>query len=93
MKYTVSHVVEPVERGFSKINEKFHQISENVKRLEERKKKTKDDSYVIPLNSWSKEFSDVHDNLVEGSCSDSNLPDVKRKYTHSKELASQFKHR
>lgn len=93
MKYTVSHVVEPVERGFSKINEKFQQISENVKRLEELKKKSKDDSYVIPLNSWSKEFSDVHDNLVEGSCSDSNMPDVKRKYSHSKESTSQFKRR
>ena len=91
MKYTVSHVVEPVERGFFKINEKFHQISDNVKRLEEEKKKAKDDSYVIPLSSWSKEFSDVHEDLAEGSCSDSSLSNVKRKYSQSKESVSRFK--
>ncbi|WOG81974.1 hypothetical protein DCAR_0101133 [Daucus carota subsp. sativus] len=91
MKYTVSHVVEPVERGFLRINEKFHQISDNVKRLEEEKKKAKDDSYVIPLSSWSKEFSDVHEDLAEGSCSDSSLSNVKRKYSQSKESVSRFK--
>ncbi|GFZ09912.1 organic solute transporter ostalpha protein [Actinidia rufa] len=81
MKFTVSHVVEPVERGFAKINKTFHQISENVKRFEERRKNSKDDSYLIPLNSWTKEFSEVHDNLVEGSVSDSGLPDQKRPHT------------
>lgn len=79
MKYTVSHVVEPVERGIAKINKTFHQISENVKRHEEeRRRNTKDDSYVIPLNSWSREFSDVHDNLIDGSYSDSGLSNGKR---------------
>ena len=81
MKFTVSHVVEPVERGFSKINKTFHQISENVKRFEERRKNSKDDSYLIPLNSWTKEFSEVQDNLIEGSVSDSGLPDRKRPHT------------
>ena len=81
MKFTVSHVVEPVERGFAKINKTFHQISENVKRFEERRKNSKDDSYLIPLNSWTKEFSEVHDNLVEGSVSDSGLPDQMRPHT------------
>ncbi|GJR79809.1 LAZ1 homolog 1-like protein isoform X1 [Tanacetum coccineum] len=32
MKFTVSHVVEPVERGIARINRTFHEISENVKR-------------------------------------------------------------
>nr|XP_023877088.1 protein LAZ1 homolog 1-like [Quercus suber]XP_023919023.1 protein LAZ1 homolog 1-like [Quercus suber]POE80302.1 protein laz1 like 1 [Quercus suber]POF02096.1 protein laz1 like 1 [Quercus suber] len=73
MKYTVSHVVEPVEKGFAKINKTLHQISENVKRYEEKRRSTKDDSYLIPMNSWSGEFSEVHDNLVEGSVSDSGL--------------------
>ncbi|XP_057490445.1 protein LAZ1 homolog 1-like [Actinidia eriantha] len=81
MKFTVSHVVEPVERGFAKINKTFHQISENVKRFEERRKNSKDDSYLIPLNSWTKEFSEVHDNLIEGSVSDSGLTDRKRPHT------------
>ncbi|KAL6348573.1 hypothetical protein AAG906_016087 [Vitis piasezkii] len=44
-------------------------LSENVKRHEEQKRNAKDDSYVIPLNSWTREFSEVHDNLVEGSLS------------------------
>ncbi|XP_072976572.1 protein LAZ1 homolog 1 isoform X2 [Typha angustifolia] len=73
VKFTVSHVVEPVERGISKINKTIHQISENVKQHERRKRKAKDDSYVIPLHSWSKEFSEVYDHLSEGSISDSGL--------------------
>lgn len=92
MKFTVSHVVEPVERGLSRINETFHQISENVKRQEERKKKSKDDSYLIPLNSWAKEFSEVHDNLIDGSSSDSGLADVKKQHTQSKSSVYRFRH-
>lgn len=79
MRFTVSHVVEPVERGIAKINRTFHQISENVKRFEQQKKTTKDDSYVIPLNTWTKEFPDIHENLHEGgSVSDSGLGRSKR---------------
>uniref|UniRef100_A0A2P2LET0 Protein LAZ1 homolog 1 n=1 Tax=Rhizophora mucronata TaxID=61149 RepID=A0A2P2LET0_RHIMU len=78
MKYTVSHVVEPVERGIAKINKTFHQFSENVKRHEERKKSSRDDNYLVPLNSWTKEFSEAHDNLLEGSVSDSGLSSGKR---------------
>lgn len=73
VKFTVSHVVEPVERGFAKMNKTFHNISENVKKIERLKKKTKDDSYVIPMKSWSNEFSDAHDQIIEGSYSDSGL--------------------
>nr|DAD39962.1 TPA_asm: hypothetical protein HUJ06_014285 [Nelumbo nucifera] len=75
MKYTVSHVVEPVERGIAKINKTFHRISENVKQHEQQKRKSKDDSHVIPLNSWSTEFSEAHE---QGSISDSGL--AKRKH-------------
>ncbi|KAB2030721.1 hypothetical protein ES319_A05G250600v1 [Gossypium barbadense] len=74
MKYTVSHVVEPVERGIAKINKTFHQISENVKRHEEeRRRNSKDDSYLVPLSSWNREFSEARENVVEGSVSDSGL--------------------
>lgn len=79
VKYTVSHVVEPMERGIARINETFHQISENVKQHEKRKKKAKDDSYLIPLKSWSEEFSDVQDQFPEGSISDSGLSRKKNK--------------
>ncbi|RDX90433.1 Protein LAZ1-like 1, partial [Mucuna pruriens] len=92
MKFTVSHVVEPVERGISKLNKTFHQISENVKRHEEERRrntKIKDDSYLVPLHSWNTEFSDVHDRLVEGSVSDSGLPSRKR-HLQSKASASRM---
>lgn len=87
MKYTVSHVVELVERGIARINKTFHQISENVKRHEQRRS-IKDDSYLVPLRSRAKEFSDVHDNLAEGSISDSGLSSGKRKAVQSKASAS-----
>lgn len=77
MKYTVSHVVEPVERGIAKINRTFHEISENVKRHDERRRNSKDDT-LVPLNSWTAEFSEAHDNLVEGSASDSGLSNGKK---------------
>ncbi|KAF8721074.1 hypothetical protein HU200_023490 [Digitaria exilis] len=73
VKYTVSHVVEPMERSFTKINRTIHQISENVKQLEKQKRKAKDDSHLIPLEPWSEEFSEAHDHVVGGSVSDSGL--------------------
>ncbi|XVE60178.1 hypothetical protein DITRI_Ditri05aG0107300 [Diplodiscus trichospermus] len=92
MKYTVSHVVEPVERGIAKINKTFHQISENVKRHEEeRRRSSKDDSYLIPLNSWNREFSEAHDNLVQGSVSDSGLANGKRHNIQPKAVSSRYR--
>jgi hypothetical protein len=73
VKYTVSHVVEPMERSFTKINKTIHQISENVKQLEKQKRKAKDDSHLIPLEPWSEEFSEAHNHVVGGSVSDSGL--------------------
>ncbi|XP_055835790.1 protein LAZ1 homolog 1 [Solanum dulcamara] len=87
MRFTVSHVSEPVERGIAKINRTFHQISENVKRYEERRRNSKDDSYIVPLNSWTNEFSEVHDDLVEGSMSDSGMHG-KRPHHQSKGMSS-----
>jgi hypothetical protein len=72
VKYTVSHVVEPMERRFTKINKTLHQISENVKH-EKQKRKAKDDSHLIPLESRSEEFSEAHDQVSGGSFSDSGL--------------------
>lgn len=90
MKFTVSHVVEPVERGIARINRTVRQISENVKRHEEeRKRNSKDDSYLIPLNSWTREFSEVHENLAEGSISDSGL--TKRQHVQSKAGTSRIR--
>lgn len=99
MKFTVSHVVEPVERGIARINRTFHEISENVRRHhQERQKNSKDDSYLVPLNSWTKEFSDVHEDISEGSVSDSGLGNRKRsqnqhKGTSSSSSSSRFMNR
>ncbi|OVA04128.1 Organic solute transporter Ost-alpha [Macleaya cordata] len=93
MKFTVSHVVEPVERGIARIHETFHQISENVKRHEKRRRNSKDDSYLIPLHSWTKEFSEAHDHLVEGSVSDSGLASGKRHNHQPKATNSKSKER
>lgn len=67
MKFTVSHVVEPVERGLCKLNRTFHDISENIKK-KELHKKSKDDSCLVPFK-----FSNV-----EGSVNDSSLSRSKR---------------
>ncbi|GAB2230334.1 hypothetical protein Drorol1_Dr00014596 [Drosera rotundifolia] len=88
MKFTVSQVVEPVERGFAKVNKTFHEISEHVKRLE-LKKKSKDDSDV-PLNSWNSEFLEVHDSVSEGSFSDSGLSRGSRQHDLPRASSSRF---
>lgn len=93
MKFTVSHVVEPVERGIAKLNKTFHEISKNVKLHEERIKSSKDDSYVIPLNSWTKEFSEVNDNVVESSFSDSGISEGRKQRRHSKDSSLYSNHR
>jgi hypothetical protein len=85
VKYTVSHVVEPMERSFTKINQTIHKISENVKQLE-RQKKAKDDSYLIPMEPWSEEFSEAHDRAAGGSCSDSGL--AKTRYNKNSKRSS-----
>lgn len=83
VKFTVSHVVEPVERGIARFNETLHKISESVKQHEMRKRKAKDDTYLIPMHSWSKEFADAHDHISEGCFSDSGLPRKKTTMTTS----------
>lgn len=92
MKFTVSHVVEPVERGIAKINRTFHEISKNVKRHEERRRGPKDDSYLIPLNFWTKEFPEV-DDIEKGSFSDSNLINGRRQRQQIETPFSQFTRR
>ncbi|TVU47091.1 hypothetical protein EJB05_06671 [Eragrostis curvula] len=86
VRYTMSHVVEPMERSFTKINQTIHQISENVKQLERHKRKAKDDSHLIPLEPWSEEFSEAHDRAAGGSFSDSGL--TKTRYNRNSRRAS-----
>lgn len=83
VKFTVSHVVEPVERGIAKINKTLHQISEKVKQHERRRRKAKDDTSFVPLDSWREECLDAH--LVEGSYSDSG-PSTKKCQVNAKSI-------
>ncbi|XP_074564695.1 protein LAZ1 homolog 1-like isoform X2 [Curcuma longa] len=86
VKFTVSHVVEPVERGIAKINKTLHQISENVKQHERSRRKAKDDTSFVPLDSWREECFDAH--LVEGSYSDSGRPSSKKWQANAKSVGS-----
>lgn len=86
VKFTVSHVVEPVERGIARISETFHQISENMKQHEKRKKKAKDDCYLVPMRSWRSEFAELYEHNPEGSVSDSGLS--RKRHHLSKESAA-----
>ncbi|VAH91121.1 unnamed protein product [Triticum turgidum subsp. durum] len=88
VRYTVSHVVEPMERSFTKINKTLHQISENVKQIEKQKRKAKDDSHLIPLESWSEEFSEAQDQVQGGSFSDSGL--ARKRYNKFRRLRRWF---
>ncbi|KAL1543700.1 protein LAZ1 1-like [Salvia divinorum] len=55
VKFTVSHVVEPVERGLCKLNRTFRHISENMKKHDE----CKDDCCLVPLNPATKEIASI----------------------------------
>ncbi|CAI0469158.1 unnamed protein product [Linum tenue] len=47
VKFTVNQAVEPVEKGITKFNEKLHKISENMRKHDKDKKRTKDDSCLL----------------------------------------------
>lgn len=69
VKFTVHKAVDPVEKGFTRMNEKLHRISENIKKHDKRK--TKDDSIIgIPTR---RVIRGIDDPLLNGSFSDSGV--------------------
>ncbi|WOK98412.1 protein LAZ1 [Canna indica] len=70
LKFTVTHAVEPVEKGFTRFNKKLHKISENIRKHEKSKLATKDDSIV---GSSSTVVRGIDDPLLTGSISDSGV--------------------
>ncbi|GLJ44296.1 hypothetical protein SUGI_0927070 [Cryptomeria japonica] len=78
VKFTVHHAVEPVEKGFTRINETFHQISQNIKRHERERRHTKDDSFVLSSNSANRVIRGIDDPLLTGSISDSGITRSKK---------------
>lgn len=81
MKYTVSHVVEPVERGIARTKQAISKLSSTMKRQKKWKKKSRDDSYLVPMESRTWDLlSEDREKLSEdgnsngtGNYSDSNL--------------------
>lgn len=71
LKFTVTHAVEPMEKGFTRFNEKLHKISENIKKNEKQKKRTKDDSCIGSSSPARREIRGIDDPLLNGSFSDS----------------------
>ncbi|RWR90587.1 protein LAZ1 isoform X1 [Cinnamomum micranthum f. kanehirae] len=76
VKFTVTQAVEPVEKGFTRINEKINKISRNIKR-HDKEKRTKDDS-CIGSSQTRKVIRGIDDPLLNGSVSDSAVKRAKR---------------
>ncbi|XP_074562577.1 protein LAZ1-like [Curcuma longa] len=70
LKFTVTHAVEPMEKGFTRFNRKLHRFSENIRKHEKGKLKTKDDS-SMGSSSLAKRVRGIDDPLLNGSVSDS----------------------
>ncbi|KAL5562361.1 hypothetical protein UlMin_032108 [Ulmus minor] len=74
VKFTVNQAVEPMEKGFTRFNEKLHKISQNIKRHDKEKRRTKDDSCISSLSSPSRRvIRGIDDPLLNGSFSDSGV--------------------
>ncbi|XP_022762954.1 protein LAZ1 isoform X2 [Durio zibethinus] len=71
VKFTVNQAVEPVEKGITKFNEKLHKISQNIKKHDKDRRKTKDDSCIA--TSARRIIRGIDDPLLNGSISDSGV--------------------
>ncbi|RZS12392.1 hypothetical protein BHM03_00043831 [Ensete ventricosum] len=69
LKFTVTHAVEPMEKGLTRFNQKLHKISQNI-RKHDKKLRTKDDS-CIGSSSPTRRVHGIDDSLLDGSISDS----------------------
>lgn len=71
----MTQAVEPVEKGFTRFNQKLHKISQNIKSSKDRK--TKDDS-CINISPTKRVIRGIDDPLLNGSFSDSGVSKKKR---------------
>ncbi|PKI33114.1 hypothetical protein CRG98_046489 [Punica granatum] len=81
VKFTVTQAVEPVEKGITKFNEKLHKISQNIKRHDKDRRRTKDDSYIAS-SSTQRVIRGIDDPLLNGSFSDSGVSRTKKHRRH-----------
>ncbi|XP_072995612.1 protein LAZ1-like isoform X2 [Typha latifolia] len=71
LKFTVSHAVEPMEKGFTRFNEKLHRISQNMKKHEKEKKRIKDDSCIGSASPTRRVIRGIDDPLLNANFSNS----------------------
>nr|GLL34777.1 protein LAZ1-like isoform X1 [Ipomoea trifida]GMD35107.1 protein LAZ1-like isoform X1 [Ipomoea batatas] len=77
VKFTVNQAVEPMEKGFTKFNQKLHKISQNMKHA--KNKRAKDDSSMATSSQTQRVIRGIDDPLLNGSFSDSGTPSRKKK--------------
>ncbi|XP_054776420.1 protein LAZ1 isoform X4 [Prosopis cineraria] len=74
VRFTVNQAVEPVEKGITRFNEKLHRISQNIKKNDKDRKRTKDDSCIASSSSLARRvIRGIDDPLLTGSVSDSGV--------------------
>lgn len=75
LKFTVTHAVEPMEKGFARFNKKLHKISQKIKK-HDKERRTKDDSVIA--SPTRRIIRGIDDPLLNGSSSDSGVSRGKR---------------
>ncbi|PKA47817.1 hypothetical protein AXF42_Ash020220 [Apostasia shenzhenica] len=72
LKFTVNQAVEPMEKGFTRFNEKLHKISQNIKKHDKDRRRIKDDSCIRSSSSPTRRvIRGIDDPLLNGAISDS----------------------
>ncbi|CAA6655874.1 unnamed protein product [Spirodela intermedia] len=89
VKFTVNHAVEPMEKGFSRFNEKLHKISQNMKKHKERRR-AKDDACISSPSPARRVIRGIDDPLLNGggSVSDSGAAGRGRRHRRRSGYAS-----
>ncbi|KAG6651527.1 protein LAZ1-like isoform X1 [Carya illinoinensis] len=78
VKFTVTQAVEPVEKGFTRFGEKLQKISQNMKRHDRDRRRTKDDSCIAISSPTRTVIRGIDDPLLYGSMSDSGFSKGKK---------------
>ncbi|PSS11077.1 hypothetical protein CEY00_Acc15350 [Actinidia chinensis var. chinensis] len=78
LKFTVNQAVEPMEKGITRFDQKLHKISQNIKRHDKERRRTKDDSFLAAASPTHKVIRGIDDPVLNGSFSDSGVSRGKR---------------
>lgn len=80
LKFTVNQAVEPVEKGFTRFNEKLHKISENIKKNEKERRRIKDDSFIGSSSPTRRVIRGIDDPLLNGGAVSDNIASRGRRH-------------